>query len=72
MSNSAARNNPAASRFPRRHSGVVAALASHTGVALQNWATRRSTVSVEELRFRSQSEDDRDRLASAIRDGLLR
>lgn len=65
-------SHSSASHLPRRRPGAVASLANSAGVALQNWASRRRTVSVDALLYQEALEDRRGREGGAMHDGLLR
>jgi hypothetical protein len=47
-------------------------MASHAGVALQNWASRRGTVSIDALLYQAAQQERRDQEGGAMHDGLLR
>lgn len=61
-----------ASHPPRRRPSVVASMAAYAGVALQNWASRRETVSIDALLYQAAQQERRDREGGAMHDGLLR
>ncbi|WP_427018838.1 hypothetical protein ACQCSX_10035 [Pseudarthrobacter sp. P1] len=63
-------NNSA--RLPRRRPGIMSSLASHAGVALQNWAARREAATVESLQFQERLSNRLDAQTGALHDGLLR
>ena len=65
-------SNSSASRLPRRRPSAVAAMANHAGVALQNWASRRGTASVDALLYQAEQQERRDREGASLHDGLLR
>ncbi|HEY8295395.1 MAG TPA: hypothetical protein VIG41_08670 [Micrococcaceae bacterium] len=60
------------SHLPRRRPSVVASMANHAGVALQNWASRRGTVSIDALLYQAAQQERRDQEGGAMHDGLLR
>jgi hypothetical protein len=47
-------------------------MANHAGVALQNWASRRGTASVDALLYQAEQQERRDREGASLHDGLLR
>lgn len=59
-------------RLPRRRPGLMSSLANHAGLALQNWAVRRESASVESLQFQDHLSATLDAQTGALHDGLLR